>query len=909
MFGAIVFGAAVGACTSRGPTEGATTTIASAISAASSDPVPCAGWADAVIGNTGGLTLNAQSLVDSYSSSLGPYGGGNVGSAAVVQTATVTSNNGGVLKGHPIAHVSAGLAVVPVPAGARNLGNININGPSDSITLVPGNYVAANINVNFSGAIKVSPAGQVRIWVTGTLNLGGNENLNGIPKNLAFLVTSAGSVNVNSRGSLFGLIYAPTSTVSVSSPIFGAVVGSSVTLNSGSAVHSDQAAACDPTAGGTPPPVAVHPPRPLPLPPTTQGCFQGTANGWVSIPCLPQGAVQIEATMEDEIDTPNGTSPTIPFQFGQVEATLTAFGGEKDFLAATATTNSRTILNAFSLQGNTRSFLGKNPTPTNPNNSDNDWIQFVIDQEQTFTRVFIETWDLTTWRSVGQQCPGNACVISCGCTNYGMGTADPAEIPNRFVNGTSPFVPFDFGTVAASVYTDDTGAPVIGMVAQFSWYDPANDPQDNRGLYATVATDQYDLAHHWQGFSGTILGLNDGSEAEFTDSSVLTRTLAGSCVNGTSPTSGIPWPGTCEGSPALLPDTTITEQDGTGENNNLCRVGSSTPLTSASTNLVYSENLASTSCSPASCLAASDQIFVKSTDEDTGVRPINIGTQAFWESPDLFLVPQGSPVDVNAVSTETLVTPGDNFDVYVRVNNDFGCDAVTGAQALLYIADPSALSTSWLSITGGAYQGGPNNAGVTVPAGGRALIGPFTFTAPTTIAGSGHKCLLAAIQANGEPGPANTTDPLSTFQVGQRNLQFSNCELPLTNATTSNGNVTLTLTAVGTKPTLTGTDDLTMTLDDPTQAFFTAWQPGAGTAYSLTSANGQTTVRLGRTSVVLASVPFAAGQTVTATATGSIAQGESGVELQIAATLTDSTGARLVANGLTCAIPAGIDIN
>ena len=77
---------------------------------------------------------------------------------------------------------------------------------------------------------------------------------------------------------------------------------------------------------------------------------------------------------------------------------------------------------------------------------------------------------------------------------------------------------------------------------------------------------------------------------------------------------------------------------------------------------------------------------------------------------------------------------------------------------------------------------------------------------------------------------------------------------------------------------------------------------------ALSSANGQTTVRLGRTSVVLASVPLAAGQTVSATATGSIASGESGVELQIAATLTGSTGATLVANGLTCAIPQGIDV-
>lgn len=51
-------------------------------------------------------------------------------------------------------------------------------------------------NVNAPGAINVSPAGEVRIWVTGSLNPGGNLNLNGIPKNLAFLVTSSGWVNI-----------------------------------------------------------------------------------------------------------------------------------------------------------------------------------------------------------------------------------------------------------------------------------------------------------------------------------------------------------------------------------------------------------------------------------------------------------------------------------------------------------------------------------------------------------------------------------------------------------------------------------------------------------------------------------------------------------------------------------------
>jgi len=142
---------------------------------------------------------------------------------------------------------------VPVPAGARNLpigsstpGSLNINTAAQSITLAPGNYVAANITVNAPGAIRIAPAGEVRIWVTGTLSLGGSLNANGVPKNLTFLVTSSGSVNINGGGALFGLLYAPTSLVIVNGPVFGGVVGRSVTLNTGAAVHFDQSSTCAP---------------------------------------------------------------------------------------------------------------------------------------------------------------------------------------------------------------------------------------------------------------------------------------------------------------------------------------------------------------------------------------------------------------------------------------------------------------------------------------------------------------------------------------------------------------------------------------------------------------------------------------------------------------------------------------
>ena len=219
----------------------------------SADPVPCAARATAVVANTSNVVIGRGTTIDSYQSSLGAYGGSNVGSAAIVQAGTTISNNGGVVRGTLRPNTPAGLAVVPVASGARNLplgsttpGSINISTTAQSITLAPGDYVAANLNVNAPGAIRISPAGEVRIWVTGSLNLGGNLNVNGIPRNLTILVTSAGSINFNGGGSFFGVLYAPTSTVIVNSPVFGNVIGKSVTLNTGAAVHFDQSSTCAP---------------------------------------------------------------------------------------------------------------------------------------------------------------------------------------------------------------------------------------------------------------------------------------------------------------------------------------------------------------------------------------------------------------------------------------------------------------------------------------------------------------------------------------------------------------------------------------------------------------------------------------------------------------------------------------
>src|SRR5258707_3071073 len=69
-------------------------------------PIPCSAWSYAVATSSGSVMLNAATLVDSYDSSAGAYGGQNVGSGAIVQSADSITNNGGVVKGQQRQHTA-----------------------------------------------------------------------------------------------------------------------------------------------------------------------------------------------------------------------------------------------------------------------------------------------------------------------------------------------------------------------------------------------------------------------------------------------------------------------------------------------------------------------------------------------------------------------------------------------------------------------------------------------------------------------------------------------------------------------------------------------------------------------------------------------------------------------------------
>jgi hypothetical protein len=187
--------------------------------------VPCAAKAKAVIANSG------QSLHNSSSTVQGDVQAGS----------TIIQNGNAVITGTKTPNTPAHLAVVPVPAGAKNLGNFVVSG---TMSLAAGNYVANSFNMN-PGANLTITGGVAQIWVTGaSLTLAGTANAGGDPTNLEFLVTSSQFVNINNGSNITAFIYAPIAGLVVGGTVNGSVVGSSTTLNSGASVISVPAAIC-----------------------------------------------------------------------------------------------------------------------------------------------------------------------------------------------------------------------------------------------------------------------------------------------------------------------------------------------------------------------------------------------------------------------------------------------------------------------------------------------------------------------------------------------------------------------------------------------------------------------------------------------------------------------------------------
>jgi uncharacterized repeat protein (TIGR01451 family) len=122
-------------------------------------------------------------------------------------------------------------------------GDLTLSG-INSATLANGNYCFHNVTLTNSGQLKVN--GLVTIKLTGTLSTSGATSLPNttlIPSNLRILSSYSGSngVTFGNSSSLQLVVYAPNTnvTISGSAPLFGTVVGKTVTVSNSGMIHYD----------------------------------------------------------------------------------------------------------------------------------------------------------------------------------------------------------------------------------------------------------------------------------------------------------------------------------------------------------------------------------------------------------------------------------------------------------------------------------------------------------------------------------------------------------------------------------------------------------------------------------------------------------------------------------------------
>src|SRR5262249_44446484 len=138
------------------------------------------------------------------------------------------------------------------------------------------------------------------------------------------------------------------------------------------------------------------------------------------------------------------------------------------------------------------------------------------------------------------------------------------------------------------------------------------------GLYAVVTPQQFGLAGNWRDVTGGIIGMGNGSSAQFTNAEVLTRVVASDCQGDVSASGPI-----CSSQPSLT-STSVSAQNGsaTVESNNLTLVEQSA-LAFPNANLVVTDILASDNVpagsTTATCLPGqSNHLFIKDNDGDNG---------------------------------------------------------------------------------------------------------------------------------------------------------------------------------------------------------------------------------------------------------------------------------------------------
>jgi hypothetical protein len=130
-------------------------------------------------------------------------------------------------------------------SGAYRASSINLSGSgkatiNGTVTL----SVTGSVNLSGSAQIVILPGSSLTLYLNGSFNISGgsivNQTLN--PRNLTIYGTSTcTSANYSGSSALYAVIYAPAARTSISGGVnlYGSVIGASIALSGGSAIHYD----------------------------------------------------------------------------------------------------------------------------------------------------------------------------------------------------------------------------------------------------------------------------------------------------------------------------------------------------------------------------------------------------------------------------------------------------------------------------------------------------------------------------------------------------------------------------------------------------------------------------------------------------------------------------------------------
>jgi hypothetical protein len=243
-------------------------------------------------------------------------------------------------------------------------------------------------------------------------------------------------------------------------------------------------------------------------------------------------------------------------------------------------------------------------------------------------------------------------------------------------------------------------------------------------------------------------------------------------------------------------------------------------------------------------------VILKDHEGDVGQIPSNLGGEPWWASNDIIIVAAGSarPDCITPARGIPLVA-NESYDVYVRAHNT-GCQAMESIRAAVYAATPGTMMTDLHAISDdGVYSGGSDGPQTAQP-GDCAIIGKFPWT-PTQAelggADDGHRCLLAAITSDLDPGPAvdpSAWVPAEHDNVTQRNIQVSSLEYFIRNATSAAASSELVLD-MGAFPAGTSGASFKFFVDDPNAELDPIWQGTPGVVISRDGSNVVVDVQAG----------------------------------------------------------------